>query len=112
MLGGVGGRSERTNRIAIIKVIAVGINQIIFIIEISSELITISGVIDKPMQLPRTMASVIPPLAMADSLIGNHSLVTCMNLYIQTKRLNVIKYSCVTLFGMQNAKTFPGQTRN
>ena len=82
-----------------------------FIIEISPEFITISGVIDKPMQLPRTMARVIPPLAIADSLIGNHSLVTCMNVYIQTHSWYKI-FIRVTLFGMQNAKTFPGPTRN
>ena len=60
-----------------IKVIAVGINHRMFMVEISSEFITINGVIDKPMQLPRTMASVMPPLATADSSTGNQSLVTC-----------------------------------
>ena len=35
------------------------------------------GVTESPNALPRTMASVIPPLATADSLSGNHSRVTC-----------------------------------
>ena len=77
MLGGVGGRSERTKVIAMIKVTAVGINHTMFIIEISSELVTMNGVIDKPMQLPRTIARVMPPLAIGDSSTGNQSLVTC-----------------------------------
>ena len=81
MLGGVGGWSEETKASAMIKVIAVGINHTMFMVEISSESVTINGVIDKPMQLPRTMASVMPPLATADSLIGNQSLVTCGTLF-------------------------------
>ena len=58
------------------NVIAVGINHRMFMMEISSGLVTINGVIDKPMQLPRTIARVMPPLATADSSIGNQSLVT------------------------------------
>lgn len=84
MLGGVGGWSERTKTSAMINVIAVGINQIMFMVEISSELVTINGVTDKPRVLPRTMASVMPPLAIADSPIGNQSLVTCGALFFNS----------------------------
>ena len=54
------------------KVIAVGINHTMFMIEMSSELVTMNGVIDKPMQLPRTMASVMPPLAIAGVQFHRH----------------------------------------
>ena len=50
------------------------------------------GVTDKPNALPRTKASVIPPLATADSLSGNHSRVT--------------------LFGKQNARGDATPMRN
>ena len=64
--------------IAIMNVMASGMHHTIFSVGISSAVLTNNGVIERPMQLPRTMESVIPPLAIADSFMGNHSLVTCL----------------------------------
>ena len=58
------------------NVMANGMNHTIFRVGISSAVLTNNGVADRPMQLPRTIESVIPPLATADSFMGNHSLVT------------------------------------
>ena len=79
LLGGVGGLSERTNMIAMINVMASGMSHTIFKVGISSAVLTNNGGIERAMQVPRTIASVIPPLAIADSsLQGNQSLVTCI----------------------------------
>ena len=75
------------------KVIAVGINHTMFIIEMSSELVTMNGVIDKPMQLPRTMASVMPPLAIAGVQFNRH--------------LRAALTSALTLALTHNQKTCP-----
>jgi hypothetical protein len=76
LLGGVGGLSDRTKTIAMAKVMAVGTNQTMLSVGMSSGLVTNAGVPAWPAQRPRRTESVMPLLAVTDSDAGNHSLAT------------------------------------
>ena len=61
-----------------INVMASGMNHTIFKVGISLDVLTNNGGIERAMQVPRTIDKVMPPLAIADSFMGNQSLVTCI----------------------------------